>query len=265
MQLQNARAIVTGAASGLGQHFAVQLAAAGALVAAGDIDVKGLERLTELTKGSAGKVWTGKLDVSQEASVTAFVKEASQNFGGINLLINDAGILRDGLLVTQEGTWTKKLPTAQWKQVLDVNLTGTYLCCRQVIAGMLERGFGRVVNVASTAGITGYAYVSAYCAAKHGVIGLTRALALETAARNVTVNAVCPGYTDTDMAGAAVANIVRKTGKSEAEARTALTSRNPQQRLVRPQEVANAVLWLCLPGAEAITGQAIAVAGGEVL
>jgi len=122
-----------------------------------------------------------------------------------------------------------------------------------------------VVNVASTAGITGYAYVSAYCAAKHGVIGLTRALALETAARNVTVNAVCPGYTDTDMAGAAVANIVRKTGKSEAEARTALTSRNPQQRLVRPQEVANAVLWLCLPGAEAVTGQAIAVAGGEIL
>jgi anthraniloyl-CoA monooxygenase len=122
-----------------------------------------------------------------------------------------------------------------------------------------------VVNIASTAGLTGYAYVTAYCAAKHGVIGLTRALALEVARCNVTVNAVCPGYTDTDLLDEAVANIVRTTGKTEEEARAALLRRNPQQRLMRPEEVANATLWLCLPGAEAITGQAIAVAGGEVL
>ena len=130
---------------------------------------------------------------------------------------------------------------------------------------MLQRDFGRVVNIASTAGLTGYAYVSAYCAAKHGVVGLTRALAIETARGNVTVNAVCPGYTDTDIVGEAIANIVAKTGKTRDEARAALVSRNPQQRLVRPDEVANATVWLCLPGSEAVTGQSIAVAGGELL
>jgi NAD(P)-dependent dehydrogenase (short-subunit alcohol dehydrogenase family) len=129
---------------------------------------------------------------------------------------------------------------------------------------MLERGYGRIVNVASTAGLKGYAYASAYCAAKHGVIGLTRALALETARSNVTVNAVCPGYTDTDIARSAIANIVAKTSKSPQEALAALTAANPQQRLVTPAEVAHAVLWLCLPGAEAMTGQAISISGGEV-
>jgi len=154
---------------------------------------------------------------------------------------------------------------ALWSRMLEANLTGTYLCCRQVVPGMLERGYGRVINIASSAGLTGYPYVTAYCAAKHGVIGLTRALALETAHTSITVNAVCPGYTDTDMVGEAVANIMTKTGKTEEQARAALVSRNPQRRLVQPAEVANAVLWLCTPGATAVTGQAIAVAGGEVL
>jgi NAD(P)-dependent dehydrogenase (short-subunit alcohol dehydrogenase family) len=122
-----------------------------------------------------------------------------------------------------------------------------------------------VVNVASPAGLVGYAYVAAYCAAKHGVVGLTRAAALECAKTGVTVNAVCPGYTETDIVAAAVANIVAKTGKSEAEARAALVARNPQGRMVQPAEVAAAVLWLCLPAAASVTGQAIAVAGGEVM
>ena len=130
---------------------------------------------------------------------------------------------------------------------------------------MTKRGSGRIVNVASTAGLLGYAYVSAYCAAKHGVIGLTRAAALEAAKSGVTVNAVCPGYTETEIVQDAVANIVAKTGKSESEARAALVARNPQGRMVQPEEVANAVLWLCLPGSGSITGQAIAVAGGEVM
>jgi len=130
---------------------------------------------------------------------------------------------------------------------------------------MAARGAGRVVNVASTAGLLGYAYVAAYCAAKHGVVGFTRAAALECAKTGVTVNAVCPGYTETDIVGAAVANIAAKTGKSEAEARAALVARNPQGRMVQPAEVAAAVLWLCLPAAASVTGQAIAVAGGEVM
>jgi NAD(P)-dependent dehydrogenase (short-subunit alcohol dehydrogenase family) len=129
---------------------------------------------------------------------------------------------------------------------------------------MLEAGWGRIVNIASTAGLIGYGYVSAYCAAKHGVIGLTRALALEVATKGITVNAVCPGFTDTDMLKETVANIVAKTGRTSEQTRTELAARNPQRRLVQPDEVANAVAWLCLPGSEAITGQAIAVAGGEV-
>jgi NAD(P)-dependent dehydrogenase (short-subunit alcohol dehydrogenase family) len=148
--------------------------------------------------------------------------------------------------------------------MLDVNLTGTFLCTKAALPEMLEQGHGRIVNVASTAGLVGYRYVAAYCASKHGVIGLTRALALEFARKNITVNAVCPGYTDTEIAGAAVANISAKTGRSAAEARDELARVNPTGRLVQPEEVANAVLWLCLPGSEAITGQAISVSGGEV-
>ena len=134
-----------------------------------------------------------------------------------------------------------------------------------VVPGMLDAGFGRVVNVASTAGLAGYPYVSAYCAAKHGVIGLTRALAMEFARRNITVNAVCPGYTDTDIVREAIANIGAKTGRTAEEALAELTRNNPQRRLVRPDEVASAVVWLCLPASDAVTGQAISVSGGEVM
>jgi len=146
-----------------------------------------------------------------------------------------------------------------------VNLGGVYRCIRCALPDMLEAGRGRIVNIASTAGLTGYAYVTAYCAAKHGVIGLTRSLAMELARKNITVNAVCPGYSDTDMVRDAVANIQAKTGRDEAAARTALTARNPQGRLIAPEEVAQTVLWLCSSGASSITGQSIAVAGGELM
>jgi NAD(P)-dependent dehydrogenase (short-subunit alcohol dehydrogenase family) len=149
--------------------------------------------------------------------------------------------------------------------MLSVNLTGTFLCMRECLPDMLRAAFGRIVNVASTAGLVGYPYVSAYCASKHGVIGLTRAVALETARRNVTVNAVCPGYTDTDLVRTAVANISAKTGRGEQEALAELISHNPQGRLVTPEEVADTVRWLCLRSTGSVTGQSIAVAGGEVM
>jgi NAD(P)-dependent dehydrogenase (short-subunit alcohol dehydrogenase family) len=147
---------------------------------------------------------------------------------------------------------------------MTVNLDGTFYCTHAAVPDMVAAGWGRVVNIASTAGLVGYSYVAAYCAAKHGVVGLTRALAVELAMTGVTVNAVCPGFTETDMAVRAVATIVAKTGRTPAQAGEELVARNPQKRLVRPEEVANAVAWLCAPGSEAVTGQAIAVAGGEV-
>ncbi len=146
-----------------------------------------------------------------------------------------------------------------------MNLTGTFLCSRAVLPGMKQQGFGRIVNVASTAALKGYAYVAAYCAAKHGVLGLTRALALETARKGVTVNAVCPGYTETDIVANAVDTIVAKTGRTAEAARAELAAVNPQGRLIQPEEVAATVAWLVGKGSASITGQAIAVAGGEVM
>jgi NAD(P)-dependent dehydrogenase (short-subunit alcohol dehydrogenase family) len=148
--------------------------------------------------------------------------------------------------------------------MIGVNLTGVYHCSRAALPALLAARAGRIVNVASTAGLVGFRYAAAYCAAKHGVIGLTRALALELADTRVTVNAVCPGYTDTELLRDAVDNIVTRTGRSEAEARAALAARNPQRRLIDPREVAQAVGWLCLPSSRSITGIALPIAGGEV-
>jgi NAD(P)-dependent dehydrogenase (short-subunit alcohol dehydrogenase family) len=212
-------------------------------------------RLDAAAAGIAGSA-AFAVDVTDEASVQAAFAAARARFGPIAILVNNAGQAQSAPFA--------KTDLAAFQRMIAVNLTGTFLCAREALPDMVAKGAGRIVNVASTAGLVGYAYVSAYCAAKHGVVGLTRALALETARRGVTVNAVCPGYTETDIVRDAVANIVQKTGKSEAEAREALTARNPQGRMVQPDEVADAVLWLASPGAAAITGQAISVSGGEV-
>ncbi len=149
--------------------------------------------------------------------------------------------------------------------MMDVNLTGTLLCTQAALPDMLQQGWGRIVNVASTAGLTGYGYVAAYCAAKHGVVGLTRALALEVAKKGITVNAVCPGYTETDILRDSIANVTAKTGRSPEEARAGFAAGNPQGRIVDPEEVADTVRWLCGAGAASIHGQSIAVCGGEVM
>jgi NAD(P)-dependent dehydrogenase (short-subunit alcohol dehydrogenase family) len=198
-----------------------------------------------------------RCDVTNEVDVGAAFAEARQTFGPVAILINNAGAADSAPFL--------RTSLELFQRMLDVNLIGTFLCSRAALPDMLEAGFGRIVNVASIAGLKGAAYVSAYCAAKHGVVGLTRALALETATKGITVNAVCPSYTDTDMVRDAIANIAQKTGRNTEQAEAELVGKNPQGRLIRPEEVAATVLWLCAPGTDAITGQAIAVAGGEVM
>ena len=182
---------------------------------------------------------------------------AREGFGPITVLVNNAG--------QAESAPFRKTGAELFERMLAVNLGGVFHCTQAVLPDMLAAGWGRVVNVASTAGLVGYAYVSAYCAAKHGVIGLTRSLALEFAAKNITFNAVCPGYTDTDIVARAAANIAAQTGRDEAQARAELAKGNPMKRLVTPDEVADSVLWLCGEGAASINGQSIAIAGGEVM
>jgi NAD(P)-dependent dehydrogenase (short-subunit alcohol dehydrogenase family) len=254
--LADRHAVVTGGGRGIGAAVAAALAAEGATVSVLGRDAARLAAQVESLGGEA-RAQSVAVDVTDEASVKSAFAAVRARFGRVDVLVNNAGQAGSAPLA--------KTDLALWQRMLAVNLTGVFLCTREALPEMTARGAGRIVNVASTAGLAGYAYVAAYCAAKHGVVGLTRAAALECAQTGVTVNAVCPGYTETDIVGAAVANIVAKTGKSEAEARAALVARNPQGRMVQPEEVASAVLWLCLPASSSVTGQAIAVAGGEVM
>jgi NAD(P)-dependent dehydrogenase (short-subunit alcohol dehydrogenase family) len=253
-KLVGRHAVVTGGGRGIGAAIARALVEQGAAVTLMGRNAATLEdeaaRLRPL-----GRVHCQAVDLADPESTKAAFASAAKALGPVTILINNAGQAVSAPI--------SKTDLALWNQMLAVNLTGTYLGIQAVLPGMLQAGWGRIVNIASTAALKGYPYVAAYCAAKHGVLGLTRALALELAKKPVTVNAVCPGYTETDIVREALANIQAKTGRSEAEARAELVKQNPQGRLVQPAEVANAVLWLCLPGSESITGQAIAVAGGE--
>jgi NAD(P)-dependent dehydrogenase (short-subunit alcohol dehydrogenase family) len=255
-QLAGRHAVVTGGGRGIGAAIAQALAREGATVSVLGRDAAHLATQVEALGGTARAQAIG-VDVTDEASVRNAFAAVRERFGRVDILVNNAGQAESAPLA--------KTDLALWHRMVAVNLTGTFLCTREAVGEMTKRGSGRIVNVASTAGLVGYSYVSAYCAAKHGVIGLTRAAALEAAKSGVTVNAVCPGYTETDIVQDAVANIAKKTGKTEAEARAALVARNPQGRMIQPDEVAAAVVWLCLPSSGSITGQAIAVAGGEVM
>ncbi|OWQ88701.1 3-hydroxyacyl-CoA dehydrogenase [Roseateles aquatilis] len=256
--LEGLHAVVTGGGSGIGAAIAQALIADGARVTLMGRTLERLEAQRDrLTVDGGPAVALRVCDVGDEASVVAAFAAAVAASGPIDLLVNNAGQVETAPLA--------RTSLQTWRRLLDVNLTGTFLCSREVLPGMTERRFGRIVNVASTAALKGYAYVAAYCAAKHGVLGLTRALALETARKGVTVNAVCPGYTETDIVASAIDTIVAKTGRSAEAALAELASVNPQGRLVDPAEVAAAVAWLARRDSGAITGQAIAVAGGEVM
>ena len=248
--LAGRHALITGGGRGIGAAVADALARLGA-----DLTLVGRDAaVLEAKAGSIRDISVATVvgDVNDEASMAAAFERA----GPVSILINNAGIA--------ESAPFGRIDDGHWDRTVATNLTGTFRCMRIAYPAMAKAGWGRIVNVASTAGLKGYAYTVAYCASKHGVVGLTRALAMEAARTGVTVNAVCPGFTDTAMASRAVANIVAKTGRGEEETLNELAGINPQGRLVRPEEVADTVAWLCLPSSAAITGQAIAIAGGEV-
>ena len=255
-------ALVTGAGSGIGAAVALALARAGHRLTLCGRSHDKLQAQAEALRVAApdAAILIAPMDVADAASVQAAVQQAQARFGPVHTLVNNAGQAHSAPFTRTDAQL--------WQRMLDVNLSGTFHVTQAVLPGMLEAAAqgepGRIVNIASTAGLQGYAYVSAYVAAKHGVVGLTKALALELARKNVTVNALCPGYTETEIVQDAVRNIVAKTGQSEAQARQALAASNPQQRLVQPDEVAQSVLWLCAPGSGAVNGQAIAIDGGEL-
>lgn len=252
--LEGKHALVTGGGRGIGAAIARQLVAAGARVT---VLGRRLDVVQALADELPEQVHAVAADVANAEQVHAAFEAARARFGAISILVNNAGQAHSAPFL--------KTDAALWNQMLSVNLTGSFLCTQAALPDMVQARWGRVVNVASTAGLAGYAYVAAYCAAKHGVIGMTRALALEVAKKGVTVNAVCPGYTETDILKDSIANVMAKTGRTEAQAREEFTAGNPQGRLVQPDEVADAVLWLCAASAASITGQSIAVCGGEVM
>jgi NAD(P)-dependent dehydrogenase (short-subunit alcohol dehydrogenase family) len=254
--LAGQHALVTGGGSGIGFAIAKRLGALGASLT---LVGRAIDRLEAAAKGlqATSPCDSIQADVGDAAAVCRAFEALDERGHTVRILINNAGVAKSAKFAETDGP--------VWEEMLRVNLTGVYHCIREALPRILAAGGGRIVTVASTAGLIGYPYVSAYCAAKHGVIGLTRALAAEFAMRGVTFNAVCPGYTDTDMTRLTVANIVARTARPEGEARAALTARNPQQRLVTPDEVAATVAWLCLAESAAINGQAISVSGGEVM
>jgi NAD(P)-dependent dehydrogenase (short-subunit alcohol dehydrogenase family) len=254
--VRGAHAVVTGGGRGIGATIAEYLARAGAnLTLMGRSEDHLVAHAAGLAKKYDVTARAVRGDVADPASIAAAFGEARKAQGDPTILVNNAGVA-DGVPFTA-------MPLAMWTRTMAVNLTGPMLCMREVLPAMLRAGAGRIVNIASTAGLRGAPRISAYSASKHGVVGLTRSVALEVAKSGVTVNAVCPGYTRSDMADLAVRNLVQ-SGKTEAEALAIIVRQNPQGRLIEPEEVADAVLWLCGAGASAVTGQAIVVAGGQL-
>ena len=257
MLLQDSRAVVTGGGRGIGAAVARALAEAGASVVVASRTEADIEQLASQLRAEGHQAWSVACDVSDPQSIRELAISATDRLGRVDILVNAAGIASSAPL--------HKLTLEDWNRVIAVNATGTFLCTQAFISGMVERKWGRVVNVASVAGLTGSRYIAAYSASKHAVIGFTRCAAAEVAQHGVTVNAVCPGFVDTDMTAESLDRIVESTGISRDDALAAILDTTPQRRLFEPEEVAHAVLSLCDEKAKGINGQAIVLDGGGLL
>src|SRR3954454_16024444 len=248
---RSSHALVTGGGRGIGRAIASSLARAGA-----SVTVLGRNRATLDAAVAAGDAhFAGVADVADQPAVEAAIAQAASR-QPIDILIANAGVA--------ESAPFPKSDAALFRRMIEIDFMGVVHAVQAVLPAMTERHYGRIIAISSTAGLRGYAYASAYSAAKHAVMGLVRSLALELASTRVTVNAVCPGFTDTDLLAGSIDNIMKKTGRSHEQAVAELSRHNPQRRLVSAAEVADTVMWLCGEGAGSITGQAIVVAGGEV-
>ncbi len=256
MSLQRRTAVVTGGGSGIGAECARELARAGAAVVVAARSMERLEAVVADITEAGGRALAVRCDVSNEDSVAALADAARAAFGPPDILVNSAGVATAMPL--------HRMTLEIWNQAIAVNATGVFLCTRAMAGSMAESGWGRVVNMASVAGLHGAKYISAYAASKHAVVGFTRSVAEELAPRGVTVNAVCPGYVDTPMTDQSVERIVEKTGIDADRARDALLATSPQGRLITVEECAGAVLYLCSDAARGVTGQTIVIDGGAL-
>ena len=252
MILAGKTALVTGGGRGIGRAVAVRLAALGARVVVAGRTVAELEETAQSVGGLALP-----MDAADRASVQAALVDLAARAGRIDVLVNNAGVAESAPL--------DRTTDAMWDWMMAVNAGSAFALCRALIPPMVDAGWGRVINLASNAGLTGYAYSSAYCASKHAVVGMTRAIALEIARSNVTINSVCPGWVNTRMADEAVQRIADKTGKGVEHARRSLEGMSPQRRMIEPDEVAHVVAMLCSNEARSIHGQSIPVDGGQVM
>ncbi|WP_169566332.1 SDR family NAD(P)-dependent oxidoreductase [Sneathiella limimaris] len=251
-KLSGQHALVTGGGSGVGQTTALMLAEAGTKVTICGRRLEPLERVA----ADNVNIQCLTADVTDLSGMKAMVEKAAETYGPVTIAVANAG--------AADSIPFSKMDAADWQSSIDINLTGVFNTFKACLPGMEAVKSGRLISIASTAGLKGYAYVSHYCASKHGVVGLTKALSLELAKSGVTVNAICPGFVETPMLERSIENIQAKTGLSREEARAALVSSNPMGRFVQPEEVADAVLWLAGKGAASVTGQAISISGGEV-
>jgi 3-hydroxybutyrate dehydrogenase len=249
--------LVTGAGRGIGRAIALRFASAGYAVGVAGRSESAIRAVADEIASMGAEAHAVRCDVTMRDSVDRAVIESDRTLGQPDVLVNNAG--------AADSVPFSAMEDELWHRMLAVNLTGTYYCMRAVLPGMLERQRGRVINIASIAGRTGFAYTAAYCAAKHGVVGLTRSVALEAAGKGVTVNAICPGWVDSDMTRDSIARIVRTTGRTADEARSAIERMNPQRRLIQPDEVAALAVFLAGPDAHGINGQALGVDGGELV